>query len=313
MGKKFFIAIFGIIFLMIPLIDRADVVKISKPDSFRDCDDCSEMVIIPSGNFMMGASESELNGQKYANLKRQFETPVHEVRVKSFSIGRFDVTRAQFSVFSNETGFDGEGCTIYKNGRWKFDPDADWERPGFAQTDRDPVVCVSWDDAQSYIAWLNRKTGKASKRHYRLPTEEEWEFAARAGSSTPMYWGSSRQEQCKYANARDASARVLDPDADTVACDDGYVWTSPVGSFLPNAWGLYDMLGNAIQWVSNCMKIGYQIPSSSSENSPDVCRDRAQRGASWASAPIGVRSANRTGALHDSRSSTDGFRLAAGS
>lgn len=302
--------IFALFFVTLFVGGWANAKGVEKLKTFKDCAVCSEMVVIPAGKYMMGATEAELEGQQNANIKRTYETPVHEVQVKSFSIGRFHVTRLQFSVFAKETGFDGEGCTIYKDGQWRFDPDANWQRPGFDQSDKDPVVCISWDDAQKYVAWLNGKVGSVSKHHYRLPKEDEWEFAARSGTAAPMYWGASRKKQCEYENARDKSAQVLDPDIETVPCDDHYVWTSPVGSFRPNQWGLYDMLGNAFQWVEDCMHIGYKSLSTTIASAPDECRNRVQRGGSWASIPIGVRAANRTAAPPDSRSSTDGFRIA---
>jgi formylglycine-generating enzyme required for sulfatase activity len=282
---------------------------------FRDCDVCSEMIVLPSGNYMMGATEEEFRGQ---DNKYQFmygiETPRHAVRVKSFALARFHVTRQQFSIFAKETGFSGKGCRTMRrqNGEWWFDPDADWQNPGFPQTDNDPVVCVSWNDAQQYIAWLNGKLAGASAHQYRLPTEEEWEYAARAGTATPMYWGNGRQEQCKYENARDKSASVLDPDAPIAPCDDKNIWTSPSGFFQPNPWGLYDMLGNASQWVGDCWAMGYAEHLDLFLPPNGICRDRVQRGASWASIPIAVRAANRNGRPPGFRDSTSGFRLAVG-
>ncbi|MDN7561088.1 formylglycine-generating enzyme family protein [Burkholderia orbicola] len=285
--------------------------QVKKLDHFRDCDNCSEMVMIPSGEYQMGATEEEFIGQdKKYQFMYAMETPRHTVKIKAFSIAKFHVTRKQFSIFARETGFSGKGCRIFKNGDWEFDLNANWENPGFKQTDSDPVVCVSWGDAQLYIAWVNEKVKPLNKHRYRLPTEEEWEYVARAGTTTPTYWSGNRSEQCKYENARDESAEVLGSDVPAAQCNDGYIWTSPVGSFLPNPWGLYDMLGNAKQWVNDCSDVDYNTPAVSVPNPVTSCRGHILRGASWAAIPFAVRSASRAGNPSDSRNSTNGFRLA---
>jgi formylglycine-generating enzyme len=284
-----------------------------KLQHFRDCDVCSEMVVLRSGKYMMGATKEEFKGKvEFNNGDASLtiypdEIPQHEVTVKAFALARFNVTRAQFAVFARETGFRGEGCRISDGFQTKLIGDADWQNPGFPQTDRDPVVCVSWDDAQKYIAWLNAKLNKPGK--YRLPTEEEWEYAARAGTVTAAYWGDDPQEQCKYENARDLSARSLDPSAPYAPCTDGYVHTAPVGSFRPNPWGLFDMLGNARQWVENCSTIGYHQPPLTVETQPGEC-NRQIRGGAWASIPVKVRSAMRGGMKSSIRDNATGFRLA---
>ncbi|WP_082855112.1 formylglycine-generating enzyme family protein [Paraburkholderia phytofirmans] len=275
---------------------------------FKGCDVCSEMVVIPAGEYMMGAREEDLEGEKnYASMYRD-ETSRHPVSVKSFGFAKFDVTRKQFSIFSNETAFDGRGCTTYNGRWWVFDSHADWKNPGFSQSDDDPVVCVSWADAQKFIVWLNSKTpdGKAGK--HRLPTEAKWEYAARAGTVARTYWGDKRSEQCAYENTRDVSARDLDPTAPYVDCKDGYIETSPVGSFRPNPWGLYDMLGNAYQWVFDCSQFTYSTDPEDF-HFPD-CSMKTARGGSWATIPIGVRAANRIAYKTEARRSTIGFRLA---
>lgn len=309
-GISFFLKVVSFIsFALISISATADgrAEHGSQLEHFRDCDECSEMIVIPSSDYQMGATKDEFQGvAKKFQFMYDMETPRHVVQVKSFALARFDVTRKQFAVFAIETGFSGKGCRIFKHTNWQFDPDANWQNPGFAQVENDPVVCVSWNDAQQYISWLNSKF--AGVHHYRLPTEEEWEYAARAGTTVPMYWGNNRQEQCKYENARDNSASVLDPDVPTASCDDKYIWTAPVGSFKPNPWGLYDMLGNTEQWVADCSASDYRAQSTQSAN---ACRGHILRGASWASIPIAVRAAKRSGNPANSRNSTHGFRLAA--
>jgi formylglycine-generating enzyme required for sulfatase activity len=271
----------------------------------NDCYMCSEMVTLPDGTYLMGATVEEFKGNdKYQNLYTD-EIPRHEERVKSFTLSKFDVTKKQFATFASETGFQGKGCRVFRDHQWVFDPTADWANPGFKQSDEDPVVCVSWDDANKFIAWLNAKMPKKFSMHYRLPTEAEWEYAARAGTVTATYWGNNAADQCQYENTRDIAAKNLDSTAPFVDCNDGFIETSPAGSFEANPWGLFDMLGDVSQWMEDCPDIGY--------SSKDVihCRGKALRGASWASIPIAVRAANRGGAPANTRNSRYGFRLAA--
>lgn len=280
---------------------------------FRDCDTCSEMIILPSGKYLMGATKEEFDSNDKDKYKLMYlgETPRHQVEVKSFGLAKFDVTKQQFAEFVNETKFETQGCEIFNGNNSWFDKKADWRDPGFKQTEQDPVVCVSWNDAQKYVAWINSKIPHKKYGNYRLPTEAEWEYATRAGTSTAMYWGNARSEQCKYENARDLSARKLNPDAIYANCDDKYVETAPVGSFQPNPWGFFDMLGNVHKWVSDCSDFGYAhvLSAGVDMTSPD-CPIRAMRGASWATIPMGVRSANRAGNKSDARTNSLGFRLA---
>lgn len=233
--------------------------------------------------------------------------------MKSFALGKFDVTKQQFAKFADETGFVGVGCDVFENGGWKFDSHTSWRDPGFSQTERDPVVCVSWDDAKAYIKWINNKLHASGNSHvYRLPTEVEWEYAARAGVTDATYWGGDRSLQCKFENARNASSvNVFGIDGPRVECDTEFSSTAPVGSFNSNPWGLFDMLGNAHQWVEDCSRVGYRTPI---PNTPDLgapnCSMRALRGASWATIPFSVRAAARAASKPKSRSSTYGFRLA---
>ncbi|WP_206955956.1 formylglycine-generating enzyme family protein [Trinickia acidisoli] len=279
-------------------------------EKFQDCDTCSEIIVLPAGKYMMGATEEEFRSVK-SKYKVMYgdEVPRHEEHVASFAMAKFAVTRGQFAWFAKETGFQGKGCEIFNGKTWVNDANANWQNPGFKQTEDDPVTCVSWDDAQKYIAWLNSKLKEAAETAYRLPTETEWEYAARAGTVTAAYWGNDPQEQCQYENARDESARFLDSAIDHASCTDGYVYTAPVGSFKPNPWGLYDMLGNTSQWVQDCSRLGYYGPVNLSL-SPNACKYRALRGTSWAGVPASVRSAMRAGMPENTRDSHYGFRLA---
>ena len=194
-------------------------------ETFRDCPDCPEMVVIPSGSFMMGSPESETERWE------DWEGPVHRVSVRQpFALGRHEVTRGQYAAFVRATGRkQADGC-------WYWDAEGEanegkrrnWRSPGFSQTERDPVACVNWDDAQAYVKWLSKKTGHA----YRLPSEAEWEYAARAGTKTARYWGASADDACGYANGHDRTGKRVNKFDWTIhACDDGYAQTAPVGSF----------------------------------------------------------------------------------
>jgi formylglycine-generating enzyme required for sulfatase activity len=191
--------------------------------------------------------------------------------------------------------------------------DTSWRDPGFPQTDRDPVVNVSATDATAYAAWLSRKTGKA----YRLPSEAEWEYAARAGATTARFWGDDRDRTaaCGYANVADETLRenfFAQPDRDRFfACDDSYAATSPVGKFHRNGFGLYDMLGNVWQWTADCYSNGYSgAPSDGSAWTTGDCDRRVLRGGSWAAIPRFLRAGTRSRIGTDKRGNDAGFRLA---
>jgi formylglycine-generating enzyme required for sulfatase activity len=307
---------FLLIMNLCPVAIASDGADVNKSfEQLRDCDICSEIIILPPGKYMMGATEEEFKGHDKYKYIYKMESPRHEVYVKSFGIARFDVTRQQFEVFAKETGFDGKGCKIFNGKTWVFDTDANWKNPGFKQTGQDPVVCVSWNDAQEFIAWLNLKITNKNTQNYRLPTEAEWEYAARAGTVTPTYWGNDSLNQCKFANTRDLSAKDLDPETPYVNCEDGYVETSPVGAFQPNAWGLFDMLGNVNQWVLDCWYFDYSASTSAAMDTARKalgtgCDERRARGAGWSAIPINVRAASRSGFIFNTRISYLGFRLA---
>jgi formylglycine-generating enzyme required for sulfatase activity len=176
----------------------------SAPETtFVDCSTCPRMVIIPGGSFTMGSPPTEPE-------RRRFEGPRAGVTVATFAIGETEVTRAQYEVFVKDTKRTDTGCFTYGFSSFRdpnaIDPNASWRNPGFEQTAEHPAVCVSWRDATDYAAWLARKTG----RPYRLPSEAEWEYAARAGTTTVFFWGNDEERGCAYANGGDATLlRVL--------------------------------------------------------------------------------------------------------
>jgi len=164
---------------------------------FRDCPDCPEMVVVPAGNFTMGSSDSEKTWAASHGASPESvsdESPQHNVSLRPFALGKYDVTRGEYAAFVRETGYPaGDGCFESSMPKSSKRARASWQNPGFGQTERDPVTCVSWQDARAYTSWLNdklRRPGSTSADGaYRLPSESEWEYAARAGTTTRFWWG----------------------------------------------------------------------------------------------------------------------------
>jgi formylglycine-generating enzyme required for sulfatase activity len=270
---------------------------------FRDCPECPEMVVIPAGKFTMGspASEKSWAASHGGNLESVAdESPQHAVSLPSCALGRYHVTRGEYAAFVRETGYSaGDGCYESSMPKSRKQAGASWQNPGFNQTERDPVVCVSWQDARAYVSWLNgsvRRSGSTSgDGPYRLPSEAEWEYAARAGTTTPFWWGD---------NDRGAS---------------GHAWfkgnsggqTHPVGLKPANAFGLYDMVGNVWQWTQDCYAESYaNAPSDGQPNETgDDCL-RVDRGSSWLYPAWLLRSATRERNPAGYRDIIMGFRLA---
>ena len=264
-----------------------------------------EMVSIPGGTFRMG----DLSGEGDDD-----ENPVHSVTMPAFSIGKYEVTVGQFRQFVEATEYrtdaernaDGkEGCSIYTRDGWKWTWGRSWRNPGYSVGDDQPVACVSWNDAQAFIAWLTEQTGES----YRLPSEAEWEYTARAGSATKYHFGDSESQLCRYANHADSST---DFDWQNKSCSDGVgKRTGKVGRYQPNAFGLYDMHGNVNEWVQDCWNENYRgAPIDGSARTLGDCGRRVTRGGSWYNNMGSQRSANRYGPPRSNRASSRGFRLA---
>ena len=238
-----------------------------------------EMVSISGGSFRMGNLKDRKNSR---------EAPIHSVTVPSFKLGKYEVTFAQWDACVA----DG-GC-----GRYTPD-DEGWGRG------KRPVMNVSWADIQGFIDWLNAKTGG----NFRLPSEAEWEYAARAGSTTKYHFGNSESELCRYGNHADSST---DFDWRNKSCSDGVgKRTAAVGRYQPNAFGLYDLHGNVYEWVADCLNYSYAAaPSDGRAWTLGDCSQRVRRGGSWYYAPRHLRSASRFWSARSVRSGTVGFRLA---
>lgn len=264
---------------------------------FQDCPECPVMVALPVGSFDMGSNNGEAD-----------EKPVHRVTIgKAFAIGKTEVTRDQFAAFVIEMGYNaGDKCKTLEGDKFEERSGRSWRNPGYRQDESHPVVCINWNDAKAYVEWLSRKTGK----QYRLPSEAEWEYAARAGTTTSRYWGEDNPDQdCAYANISDATFKVQMPKWTTLKCTDGYAYTAPVGSFKPNAFGLYDMLGNVTNWVEDSYHDSYAgAPTDGSVWQGDGAK-RVQRGFPWIAATK-ARSATRGRSEPTNRIIYIGFRVA---
>jgi formylglycine-generating enzyme required for sulfatase activity len=262
---------------------------------FKDCPSCPTMVNLPAGLLLMGSPDNEIG-------RDPDESPLTQVNVAAFSIAQTEVTRANWVEFERESGYRAlSGCLTWEGDGYELKAHLGWRSPGFVQQDEHPVVCVSWQDAQAYARWLSQKTGHA----YRLPQEHEWEYAARAGSPTAYPWSSS--DVCGQANGADAALNRLRPQWPAEKCQDGYAFTAPVGSYPSNAWGLYDMHGNVMEWVQDCWTP--QVSIRVSGQVPLNCRSRVMRGGGWDLKAAFLRSAYRGKASEANRGSGTGFRL----
>ena len=203
-----------------------------------------------------------------------------------------------------ETGrATGDGCWTYESGGWEERSGRSWRTPGYGQEDTHPVVCVSHEEAEAYAKWLSEKTGA----RYRLPTEAEWEYAARGGTETSRHWGDDPSGACEYANVADLTAKEKYSDWTIHACRDGYAHTSPVGAYRSNGYGLHDMLGNVWEWTCSEYDEGYG--GAEQRCASGSAGRRVLRGGSWVNFPGRVRSADRYGGDTGDRNGDLGFRL----
>ena len=204
---------------------------------FKDCETCPELVALPAGQFIMGSDE-----------RHKVENPAHSVTIgKAFAIGRYEVTFDEWKVC-----FDAASCGN------KMPDDHHWG------TGRRPIINVTWWDAQAYIRWLKKTTG----HKYRMPSEAEWEYAARAGTTTAYSWG-DEATGLALGNCRDCGEKISHQ-------------TEPVGSFKPNPWGLYDVHGNVWEWIADCWHPSNAgAPADGSVRMAEKCRERAMRSGSW--------------------------------
>jgi formylglycine-generating enzyme required for sulfatase activity len=257
------------------------------------------MKVLPPGQLAQGAAPGQTDAAA-------FEYPQHQVRIHyPVGMGVYEVTVGEFKEFADATSHKSAGCQRY-DGTWQASSELNWNNVGYPQTATYPVACVSWRDAAEYAAWLSHKTGQ----HYRLPSDSEWEYAARAGSGLARPWGARTDRACTSANVADQSAAAQYPGWQIHPCKDGFVYSAPVGSFQPNAFGLYDMLGNVFEWVQDCWHPDYRgAPTDGSAWLDGDCTQRGMRGGSWFTAPALVSTSARNRFEETYRSSSVGFRL----
>ncbi len=250
------------------------------PGYFKDCDGCPEMVMVPAGSFVMGSPDSEPGNSAD-------EIPRHRVGIgRPFAVGKFEVTIAEWNTCVADAGCNELGAT---SGR-----------------ERHPAVGMSWHDAEAYVAWLSRRTGKK----YRLPSEAEWEYVARAGTTTTFHTGmtiSPRQANVVAKKQKSAGRKRLSGFGVKIKVKR----TVRVGSYPPNGFGLHDVHGNVWEWVQDCVNDGYVgAPTDGSAWATGKCHRRIIRGGSWVDYPVGARSAIRSGLGSGDRGRTLGLRVA---
>jgi formylglycine-generating enzyme required for sulfatase activity len=285
--------------------------------TFRDCPDCPEMAVIPAGEGVIGASPDMPD-------RRASERPLAAaVIAQPFAMATTETTRAAFARFVEDTrrrppigprpGRKNpvpEGCNFW-NGAYGYVLSHDWRNPGFVQRESEPVLCVSYEDAAAFAAWLSRKTGRA----YRIPSSVEWEYAARAGAATAWPWGADSEAACTHANIADRTFRNAWSTRPSFNCDDSFLHTAPVARFKPNAFGLHDMIGNAWEWTADCWRDdltaagGDPRPITAAEGGD--CAFRTPMGGGWISGPGWARPSARSRDPAVYRSFMLGFRVAA--
>jgi formylglycine-generating enzyme required for sulfatase activity len=257
---------------------------LQQPLTFRDCAKCPEMIVVPAGDFVMGSPEDETD-------RDADEGPQHQVSIaNSFAVGRYEVTVAQFQDFVTTTGHDiGNSCSEWNGKGFIVTAGGNFQNPGFGQgteqTAEHPATCVSWRDAKAYVDWLSKRT----HFNYRLLTEAEWEYAARAGSTSPYSTGESLDAKNVNMNGKG---------------------TRPVGQLPPNKFGLYDMQGNVWEWTEDCYAKTYSdAPVNGTAFVAPDC-ERTYRGGAWANVAKDVRFATRGVNADDKRVNIFGLRVA---
>ena len=268
-------------------VSRASSVSLAPGAVFRDCPQCPDMVVVPAGQFVMGSTPAESAAARVREADAAREWPAHPVSIpKPFAVGRYEVTRGEYRTFATATGrAEGRGCITWDQsaGKWQSVAAASWREPGFPQGDDHPAVCLDLADATAFAQWLSGRTGQ----RYRLPTEAEWEDVARAGTATMQTWGEGYDPICSQANSSDLTRADVHGGIDEdptrfLRCRDGFVYTSPVGSFPPNPFGLSDVIGNVWEWVQDCYTETYQgAPVDGSAWSWPDCTRRVVRSGSW--------------------------------
>ncbi len=275
-----------------------------------------KLVVVPAGEFAMGdALKPEDLAAKWQGAKPEWfrdAQPQRKVRIsRAFAMGAFEVSRGQFRLFVDETGYKTDAekhgqAWILKDRRWGPGLGASWRSPGFDQEDDHPVVGVSWNDAKAFCAWLSKREGL----NYRLPTEAEWEYAARGGEEGGLwFWGNVEvAAQGKINAAGQDEGVVWDWVFDGLK--DGYTYTAPCGTYAPNGYGLFDMIGNVCEWVEDRYDAkAYAGGDAVDPKGPEKGATRCLRGGGWCGYPAVTRSAFRDANSPETANVANGFRV----
>lgn len=283
---------------LLPLVAGA-AEPLKAGDTFRDCRDCPEMVVIPAGTARLGSTAADRARFEIPKVFADREVVQIDVTIaKPFAVSKYEVTRGMYARYVDEAKVVTEpGCAGFdaKTQTWPLNPSWSWRDPGFPQGDDEPVVCMNYPDARAFVDWLAKKTGQP----YRLLTETEWEYAARGGATTTYPWGDGADVICEKANVYDVATATALGDREGIAhrvCDRPKVKTflEPVGSYAPNGFGLHDMIGNAWELVADCASDTYAgVPTDGSVSDHPGCTRRMPRGGGWNSQAWTARLATR--------------------
>lgn len=263
------------VLLLLPLFSLAEAAPIEPA-----------MIQLPAGEFRMGGGPAYMGNEEQASTA----LPIHTVRVPAFKLGKYEVTVKEFRQFVEATSYKApQECAHQPGPDWFADPSAgSWDHNALNDSEYQPVVCMGWEGADAYAKWLSAETGKS----YRLPTEAEWEYAARAGQNSIYPFGADANRVCAYANVSDRTgefaaqsrfgASYIGFMGGYVSCDDGAGFSSVVGLYEPNAWGLHDLIGNVSEYVQDCWTAHYDgAPGDGSARRDGSCGERVLRGGSW--------------------------------
>jgi len=317
MNRTAYLALAASLLLPAPALAADAAAGLKPAQTFKDCDDCQTMVVIPAGTFTMGSTPAEREREGVPPSFGDHEGPTVEITIaKPFAIASTETTRGQFAAFVKATNRPvPTSCANYNpeqdNWAGKEGQVANWQNPGFKQDDSHPVVCVNYPDAADYADWMSKKTG----HHYSVASEAQWEYVARAGTKTTRYWGDSVTPICKKANimttATFAAINNSEGWMDELVCTNDKSWTQPVGSYDANPWGVYDMLGNVWEWVDDCATTDHKgMPTDGSARRDGDCTRRITKGGAFHSRVWLARPATRGGGLPGTgRPAAAGFRI----
>ncbi len=294
--------------------------SLTSSTAVRDCADCPELVVIPAGEFVMGAELAQSKRLGLPDFWAIREQPTHRVVVaQGFAIGKYEVTRGEFAAFALDAGYSpASGCWHFVGTEWLFDETRNWRDPKIDHGDDYPVTCINWHDANAYLAWLSERTG----HRYRLASEAEWEYVARAGTTTAYWFGDDASKICQYVNLGDLTTQEqfgwdkTEIKYDKMdnwkgqACRDGYPTMAPVRATVANPFGVHGMLGNANEWVADCWNDNYQGAAAVQDARllGADCGLRVMRGQGWTAVAASTRPAFRLKMNATDRRFTFGFR-----